>query len=123
MIALKIAEVEPGKNVNDLLVRIVSIAPAKIVKTRAGRKTMLKEVLIADDSGSSILSLWGFNEGTDLSAGMVIKIEDGWAKEWRGVVQLSLGRSGKYEIMEDDGSVLSITELGALSESKTAIEE
>jgi len=123
VIALKIAEVEPGKNVNDLLVRIVSIAPAKIVKTRAGRKTMLKEVLIADDSGSSILSLWGFNEGTDLSAGMVIKIEDGWAKEWRGVVQLSLGRSGKYEIMEDDGSVLSITELGALSESKTAIEE
>jgi ssDNA-binding replication factor A large subunit len=121
--AVKIAEVEPGKNVNDLLVRIVSIAPAKIVKTRAGRKTMLKEILIADDSGSSILSLWGFNEGTDLSAGMVIKIEDGWAKEWRGVVQLSLGRSGKYEIMEDDGSVLSITELGALSESKTAIEE
>ena len=120
---MKLAEVEPGKNVNDLMVRIVSIAPAKIVKTRAGRKTMLKEVLIADESGSSILSLWGFNEGTDLSAGMVIKIEDGWAKEWRGQVQLSLGRSGKYEVVEDDGSVLSITELGALSESKTAIEE
>ena len=123
MRTLKLAEVEAGKNVNDLLVRIVSIAPAKIVKTRAGRKTMLKEVLIADDTGSSILSLWGFNEGTDLSAGMVIKIIDGWAKEWRGQIQLSLGRSGKYEILEDDGSVLSITELGALSESKTSIEE
>ena len=123
MNSLKIAEVEPGKNVNDLMVRIVSIAPAKIVKTRAGRKTMLKEVLIADESGSSILSLWGFNEGQDLSAGMVIKIQDGWAKEWRGQVQLSLGRSGTYEIVEDDGSVLSITELGAASESKTSIEE
>jgi ssDNA-binding replication factor A large subunit len=121
--SLKLAEVEPDKNVNDLLVRIVSIAPAKIVKTRAGRKTMLKEVLIADESGSAIFSLWGFNEGTDLSAGVVIKIVDGWAKEWRGQVQLSLGRSGTYEIVEDDGSVLSITELGALSESKTAIEE
>jgi replication factor A1 len=120
---LKIADVEPGKNVNELIVRIVSIAPAKIVKTRAGRKTMLKEVLIADDSGSSILSLWGFNEGDDLSAGMVIKIDDGWAKEWRGQIQLSLGRSGKYEILEDDGTVLSISELGGKSESKTSIEE
>jgi len=120
---LKLAEVEPGKNVNDLIVRIISVAPPRIVKTRDGRKTMLKEVLIADDSGSSILSLWGFNEGTDLSAGKVIRIEDGWAKEWQGKVQLSLGRSGKYEILEDDGSVPSITQLGAVSQSKTAIEE
>jgi ssDNA-binding replication factor A large subunit len=78
---------------------------------------MLKEVLVADDSGSAILSLWGFNEGNDLSAGMVIKIEDGWAKEWQGKVQLSLGRSGKYEHLVDDGSVPSITELGASRES------
>ena len=120
---MKLSEVEPNQNVNDLIVRIVSIAPARIIKTKAGRKTMLKEVLIADDSGSSILSLWGFNEGSDLSAGLVIKINDGWAKEWQGKVQLSLGRSGKYEIIEDDGSVLSITELGGKSESKTAIEE
>ena len=120
---MKLSEVEPGKNVTELVVRIVSVAPPKMVSTRTGRKTQLTEVLIADETGSSILSLWGFNEGDDLSAGMVIKIEDGWAKEWRGQVQLSLGRSGKYEIMEDDGSVLSITELGGKSESKTSIEE
>lgn len=88
-----------------------------MIQTRAGRKTMLKEVLVADDSGSAILSLWGFNEGNDLSAGLVIKIEDGWAKEWQGKVQLSLGRSGKYEQLEDDGSIPSIAELGASKES------
>jgi ssDNA-binding replication factor A large subunit len=120
---LKISEIEPDKNVNDLVVRIVSMAPARIIKTRAGRKTMLKEVLIADETGSSILSLWGFNEGNDISAGMVIRISDGWAKEWRGQIQLSLGRSGKYEILEDDGSVLSISEIGSNSESRTRIEE
>ena len=120
---MKLIDVEPGKNVDDLVVRIISMAPARIVKTRAGRKTMLKEVLIADGTGSSILSLWGFNEGTDLSAGKVIRIEDGWAKEWQGQIQLSLGRSGKYEILDDDGSVPSITELGAMTESRTTIEE
>ena len=114
---MKLVEVEPGKNISNLIVRVISVAPARMIQTRAGRKTMLKEVLVADDSGSAILSLWGFNEGNDLSAGLVIKIEDGWAKEWQGKVQLSLGRSGKYEQLEDDGSIPSITELGASKES------
>jgi len=114
---VKLVEVEPGKNISNLIVRVISVAPARMIQTRAGRKTMLKEVLVADDSGSAILSLWGFNEGNDLSAGMVIKIEDGWAKEWQGKVQLSLGRSGKYELLKDDGSIPSITELGASKES------
>ena len=114
---MKLSEVEPGKNVTELIVRVVSVAPAKMVSTGTGRKTQLTEVLVADDTGSTILSLWGFGEGSDLSAGKVIKIIDGWAKEWRGNVQLSLGRSGKYEILVDDGSVPSISELGAATES------
>ncbi|MFX1578866.1 MAG: hypothetical protein ACFFBJ_04410 [Promethearchaeota archaeon] len=114
---MKLSEVEPGKNITELIVRIVSVAPPKMVSTRSGRKTQLTEVLVADDTGSTILSLWGFGEGSDLSAGKVIKITDGWAKEWRGNVQLSLGRSGKYEILTDDGSVPSISELGAATES------
>ena len=116
-ICLKLSEVEPGKNVIDLVVRIVSVAPPKMISTRTGRKTQLTEVLVADETGSTILSLWGFGEGSDLSAGKVIQINDGWAKEWRGKVQLSLGRSGTYEILVDDGSVPSISELGAATES------
>ena len=108
---MKLSEVEPGKNVIDLVVRIVSVAPPKMISTRSGRKTQLTEVLVADETGSTILSLWGFGEGSDLSAGKVIKITDGWAKEWRGKVQLSLGRSGTYEILVDDGSVPSISDL------------
>ncbi|TFG34730.1 hypothetical protein EU527_02045 [Candidatus Thorarchaeota archaeon] len=114
---MKLAEVEAGKNVTSLIVRIISVAPARILKTKSGRRTMLKEVLVADETGSAILSLWGFNEGSDLSAGKVIKIEDGWAKEWQGKVQISLGRSGTYEELADDGAVPSITELGAATES------
>ncbi len=113
---LKLSEVEPNKNVTDLVVRIVSVAPPKMINTKTGRKTQLTEVLVADGTGSTILSLWGFGEGSDLSAGKVIKIIDGWAKEWRGQIQLSLGRSGKYEILVDDGSVPSISELGSSTE-------
>ena len=77
---LKLDEVEAGKNVTSLIVRIISVAPPRILKTKAGRRTMLKEVLVADETGSAILSLWGFNEGNDLAAGKVIKIEDGCEK-------------------------------------------
>ena len=114
---MKLSDIEAEKNVTDLVVRVVSMAPPRMISTKTGRKTQLIEVLVADDTGSTILSLWGFNEGTDLSAGKVIRIIDGWAKEWRGKVQLSLGRSGKYEILVDDGSVPSISDLGAAIES------
>ncbi|MFW9799759.1 MAG: hypothetical protein ACFFD9_04950 [Candidatus Thorarchaeota archaeon] len=108
---MKLNEVEVGKNVPEVVVRIVSVAPPRIVRTRGGRKTQLTEVLVADETGTAIMSLWGFGEGRDLSAGMVVKLVDGWAKEWQGRMQLSLGRSGTLEKVEDDGSVPSITEL------------
>jgi ssDNA-binding replication factor A large subunit len=112
-----LAQVEPEKNVTELVVRVVSVAPPRMISTKYG-KTQLTEVLVSDEPGSSsILSLWGFGKGNDLSAGMVIKIIDGWAKEWRGKVQLSLGKSGRYEELVDDGSIPSITELGSSTES------
>ena len=109
---MKLVEVEAGKNVTELIVRVLSVAPPRIITTRGGRKTQLTEVLIADEPGATvILSLWGFGEGSGLSAGKVIKITDGWAKEWRGKVQLSLGRSGHYEEIPDDDSIPPSSEL------------
>lgn len=115
---MKLADVEPEKNVTELIVRIMSVAPPRMITTRYGKKTQLTEVLVADEPGSSsILSLWGFGMGADLSAGKVIKIIDGWAKEWRGKIQLSLGKSGRYEEIVDDGSIPSIAQLGSSTES------
>ncbi len=117
---MKLAEVEAGKNVTELTVRVLSVAPPRIITTRGGRKTQLTEALVADEPGSTvILSLWGFGEGSGLSAGRVIKITDGWAKEWNGKVQLSLGRSGHYEEIPDDDSIPPIKELVATKEDMT----
>ena len=108
---MKIEEIEAGKNVTEVVVRVCSVAPARMVQTRSGRKTQLTEVLVGDLTGKVILSLWGFKEGKDLSAGKVIKIIDGWAKEWQGKIQLSLGRAGSYEILPDDTEFPSIREI------------
>jgi ssDNA-binding replication factor A large subunit len=108
---LKLDEVRPGENVTEIVVRVVSKAPPRIVTTRSGRKTQLTEVLVADETGTAILSLWGFGEGANIGVGKIVRIKDGWAKEFRGKVQLSLGRSGVLEELEEDGSVPEITDL------------
>lgn len=110
---LKLKDLEAGKNVSDILVRVVSVAPARIIATRGGRKTQLTEVLVADETGTAVFSLWGFGEAASVSAGKVIRITNGWAKEWQGKVQLSLGRAGSFEEVPDDGSLPSISELKA----------
>jgi ssDNA-binding replication factor A large subunit len=108
---LKLNEVRPGENVAEIIVRVVSKAPPRIITTRSGRKTQLTEVLVADETGTAILSLWGFGEGANIGVGNIVRIKDGWAKEFRGKVQLSLGRSGVLEEIDEDGSVPEITDL------------
>ncbi len=115
---MKLNEVVIGQNVSELIVRIVSIAPARIVSTRSGRKTQLREVLVADETGTAILSLWGFKEGKGVSAGNVVRITDGWAKEWQGKMQLTLGRAGSIEEIPDDGSLPQTKELLTNTDSK-----
>ena len=54
---------------------------------------------IKDESVECTLSLW--NEQIDqVNEGDKIKIENGYANEWQGAIQLSTGRFGKIEIIE-----------------------
>ena len=108
---MKIADVEIGKNVPEIVVRVISVAPPRMISTRSGRKTQLTEVLVGDETGTAVLSLWGFGSASSLSAGKVIRIIDGWAKEWQGKMQLSLGRLGRLEEVNDTGEIPEITEL------------
>ena len=54
---------------------------------------------IKDDSGECTLSLW--NEQIDqVNQGDKIKVENGYANEWQGQIQLSTGRFGKIEMIK-----------------------
>jgi len=108
---VKIADVVAGKSVPELIVRVISVAPPRMVNTRSGRKTQLTEVLVGDETGTAVLTVWGFGEGSAFQAGKVIRIIDGWAKEWQGKIQVTLGRSGRYEEIPDDGSIPDIGKL------------
>ena len=108
---MKISDVEIGEDVPELTVRVMKVGASRIIRTRTGRKTQLTEVLLGDETGTTILTLWGFREAEDLAAGKIIKITDGWAKEWQGKMQLTLGRSGKMEEVPDDDTIPSTREI------------
>lgn len=102
---MKINEIKNETTVPELVARVISVGPSRMIVTKSGRRTQLKEVLLGDESGTIVLSLWGFGAGEDLTTGKVIRITNGWGKDWRGKIQLTLGRNGEYEIIPDDGSI------------------
>ncbi len=110
---LKVSEIESESTVPEIVVRVISMGPPRLIVTRGGRRTQLREVLVGDESGTVVLVLWGFGMGDDLTSGTVIRITNAWGKSWQGQKQLTLGRNGSYEIIEDDGSIPPVNELVA----------
>ncbi len=108
---MKIDEIKNEAAVPELVARVISVGPPRMIVTKSGRRTQLKEVLLGDESGTIVLSLWGFGAGEDLVSGKVIKIINGWGKDWRGKTQLTLGRNGKYEVISDDESIPPLKDL------------
>ena len=60
---------------------------------------MLSNAVLEDDSGSITLVLWG-DECQQVNENDVVKIENGFVKEWNGNLQLSVGKYGKMTIVE-----------------------
>jgi hypothetical protein len=58
-----------------------------------------QDVVLEDDSGTLTLVLWNENIRSDLSEDDTVKLVDCWGKEHRGNVQVSLGKSGRIELI------------------------
>ena len=99
---VKINELTPrSRNVN-LVAKVVSKAPERVVSSQYDQKEhRLSEILIADETGAINLVLW--DEKIDLvEEGNTIKITNGFIKLFRGKMQLNLGRYGAIEQAEEE---------------------
>lgn len=104
MINLKIAELEPENNFKDVKVRIISKQGPRPVQAR-GRTLHVWDILVVDDTGSTVLTLWGEKAGDEWKVGEVITIENGWCKMFQDKKQITLGREGKMYHAEDDPNI------------------
>ena len=99
---MNVNDIKPGMKNIDVTVRVVEVFPAREVTSKKdGKKHTVEEVLVGDETGSVILSLWNDDVGK-VQEGDVIKIENGYTTVVRGSIRLNVGKYGKIEHVEED---------------------
>jgi replication factor A1 len=76
---------------------ITAISAPRDVNTVRG-PSRVADATLQDETGTITLTLWG-GEIEKYSVGQKVRITDGWVKEFRGKLQVSMGRSGRIEVL------------------------
>ncbi len=76
---------------------ITAISAPRDVTTSRG-PSRVADATLQDETGTISLTLWG-GDIEKYSVGQKIRITDGWVKDFRGKLQVSMGRSGRIEVL------------------------
>ncbi len=77
---------------------ITAISPVRDVTTSRG-PSQVADATLKDETGEITLTLWG-EDTKRFTVGQKIKVTDGWVKDFRGKLQVSMGRSGRISTVE-----------------------
>lgn len=97
---MKGKDIRPESKVDAIELTIKEKSAVREVSTRSGRMSRVCDAKGEDEDGTEVsISLW--NEEIDrVAEGNRIRISNGWAREWRGNLQVSAGRFGTLEVLE-----------------------
>ena len=94
---MKISEINEGSRKVSIEATVTSIEQPREVNTKFGR-TQVANANLEDDTGNITLVLWG-DEINKIKEGDRIKIENGYVRVWNEMLQLSVGKFGKMEVI------------------------
>jgi replication factor A1 len=96
---MKVSEVRPESKVDVIELTIREKGTVRDFSSRSGSSGKVCDAKAVDADGTEVsVSLW--NEEIDrVKANDRIRITNGWAREWRGNIQVSAGRFGKLEVL------------------------
>jgi len=98
-IDLQIKDINAGVKRVNLTAKIVEKSITRRVFSRFGDPLDVSTATISDNTGSIKLPLW--NAQIDMiSVGDIVQIENGRVKPFRGELQVSVGRTGKLQVVE-----------------------
>ncbi len=93
---MQVKDLAPGMNVDSLTVKVVSVGEPRSVSGRDGLTHRVADVLVGDETGSVILTLW--DRSIDLvRPGAVVTLRNGFVSTFKGHMRLSAGRRGAIE--------------------------
>lgn len=90
-----IATLRANSNAN-IEATITAISPVRDVTTSRG-PSQVADATLKDETGEITLTLWG-EDTKRYTVGQKVKITDGWVKDFRGKLQVSMGRSGRITL-------------------------
>jgi replication factor A1 len=97
---MKVADLKPRLKVPEIELKIKEKKEERNVKTRFGEGRVCDAVGEDEDGATVTVSLWN-DEIDKVEVNSKIRIKNGWTSEWRGNLQVSAGRFGEIEIIEE----------------------
>jgi len=91
-----IATLRANQNATFLATITAISAPREVTTSRGA--SQVADATLQDETGTTTLTLWG-EDIQRYSVGQKVQITDGWVKDFRGKLQVSMGRSGKIAIV------------------------
>ena len=95
---VKISEIKDGDSEINVEGEITEKTYAREVRSRYGRVLMVADATLKDESGKIVLTLWN-EQVKQVMVGDKIKIENGYAKSYKNILQLSTGKYGKITVI------------------------
>ena len=92
---MKVQDLKPLAAIDEIVLKIVDVKEP--TQTRVG---IVQQVDASDDSGSAVITLWNEQVG-QYAVGEMVKITKGWCKEYQGQLQVSSGKYGTIEKIEE----------------------
>jgi len=93
---MQIKDLKPNTPIDEIEVEVVDMEePREFTSFRGSGRVVNANV--KDETGTVRLTLW--NDDVDkVAPGSKIRIENGWAKEYRGELQIGVGKFGKMTV-------------------------
>ena len=95
---MKINDIKEGDNEINIEAEVTEKSYAREVRSRYGRVLMVADATLKDETGIITLTLWN-KQISQVMVGNKVKIENGYAKSFRNVLQLSTGKIGTVTIL------------------------
>jgi replication factor A1 len=96
---MKVSEVRPESKIDVIELTIREKGTVRDFSSRTGSTGKVCDAKAVDQDGTEVsVSLWN-DEIDRVKANDRIRITNGWAREWRGNIQVSAGRYGKLEVL------------------------
>src|SRR5437899_5434168 len=97
---MKAKDLRTESKVDTIDLTIREKGAAREFSSRSGSSGKVCDAKAVDDEGTEVsVSLWN-DEIERVQANDRIRITNGWAREWRGNLQVSAGKYGKLEVLK-----------------------